>query len=128
MAKAKQISRLYYSTSKKTDKLLRHCSQKLLSLAKDEISSAAMAVNDMAETMSETTLARFKKLQSTGAKIISQVEDKLKGSPAAKRIVSYHEKDAAALPKSRPGHARCAFGAKLSLSASTNGYVTDHFL
>jgi len=128
MAKAKQISRLYYSTSKKTDKLLRYCSQKLLSLAKDEINSAAMAVNDMAETVSDITLARFKKLQSTGTKIISQVEDKLKGSPAAKRIVSYHEQDVAALPKSRPGHARCAFGAKLSLSVSANGYVTDHFL
>ena len=128
MAKAKQISRLYYSTSKKTDKLLRHCSQKLLSLAKDEISSAAMAVNDMAETVSEATLARLKKLQSTGSKIVSQVEDKLKGSPAGKRIVSYHEQDVAALPKSRPGHARCAFGAKLSLCLSVNGYVTDHFL
>ena len=62
MAKAKQISKIYYSTSKKTDKLLRHCSQKLLSLAKQEMSAAALAVNDMAETVSETTLARFKKL------------------------------------------------------------------
>ena len=128
MAKAKQISRLYYSTSKKTDKLLKDLSQKLLSLAKDEISSAATAVNDMAETMSETTLARFKKLKDTGSKIISQVEAKLKGEPAAKRILSYHEQDAAALPKSRPGKAPCAFGAKLSLSVSRNGYITDHSL
>lgn len=128
MAKAKQISKVYYSTSKKTDKLLKDCSQKLLSLAKQEIESAAMAVNDMADTVSGTTLARFKKLKDTGSKIISQVEDKLKGSPAAKRIVSYHEQDAAALPKSRPGHARCAFGAKLSLSVSVNGYVTNHSL
>ena len=128
MAKAKQISKVYYSTSKKTDKLLRHCSQKLLSLAKQEIEVAAMAVNDMAETVSDITLARFKKLKDTGSKIISQVEDKLKGEPASKRIVSYHEQDVAALPKSRPGHARCAFGAKLSLSVSANGYVTDHFL
>ena len=128
LLKAKQISKIYYSTSKKTDKLLRDCSQKLLSLAKQEIEGAALAVNDMAETMSETTLARFKKLKDTGAKIISQVEDKLKGKPAGKRIVSYHEQDVAALPKSRPGHARCAFGAKLSLSVSANGYVTDHFL
>ena len=55
--KAKQISKIYYSTSKKTDKLLKDCSQKLLSLAKDEINAAALAVNDMAETLSETTLA-----------------------------------------------------------------------
>lgn len=128
IAKAKQISKVYYSTSKKTDKLLRECSQKLLYLAKQEIDAASTAVNAMADTVSETTLKRFKKLQSTGANIISQVEDKLKGEPAGKKIVSYHEQDAAALPKSRPGGPRCAFGAKLSLSVSRNGYVTDHSL
>jgi len=128
VAKAKQISKIYYSSSKRTKKLLDSCSQKLLSLAKDEINSAALAVNDMAESVSEVTLARFKKLKDTGAKIVSQVEDKLKGKPAAKRILSYHEKDAVSLPKSRPGKTPCAFGAKLSLSVSRNGYVTDHHL
>jgi len=45
IVKAKQISKVYYSTSKKTDKLLKDLSQKLLSLAKDEINSAALVVN-----------------------------------------------------------------------------------
>jgi len=128
LAKAKQISKIYYSTSKKTGKLLKTCTEKLLSIAKQEIESAGLAVNDMAETVSKTTAARFKKLTSTGTKIISQIEAKLTGKPAAKRILSYHEEAAVSLPKSRPGKAPCAFGAKLSLSMSANGYITDSCL
>jgi len=126
--KAKQISKIYYSSSKRTKKLLKTCSQKLLSLAKQEIESAALAVADMAEAVSKVTLARFKKLTNTGAKIISQIEAKLEGKPAAKRILSYHEESVASLPKSRPGKAPCAFGAKLALSMSKNGYITDSSL
>jgi hypothetical protein len=128
LAKTKQISKIYYSTSKKTKKLLNDCTEKLLSIAKQEIESAALAVNDMADAVLETTAARFKKLTNTGNKIISQIESKLEGKPAAKRIVSYHEEAAVSLPKSRPGKTSCAFGAKLSLSMSTNGYITDSSL
>jgi hypothetical protein len=60
--------------------------------------------------------------------IISQIEAKLTGKPAAKRILSYHEEAVVSLPKSRPGKAPCAFGAKLSLSMSANGYITDSCL
>ena len=128
LAKTKQISKIYYSTSKKTKKLLKYCTEKLLSIAKQEIGSAGLAVNDMAEAVSKTTAARFKKLNGTGAKIISQIEAKLTGKPAAKRILSYHEESVVSLPKSRPGKAPCAFDAKLSLSMSTNGYITDSSL
>ena len=55
------------------------------------------------------------------------MESKLKEKPVARRILSYHEEAAVSLPKSRPGKP-CAFGAKLSLSVSGNGYVTDHRL
>jgi len=128
VSRAKKISKIYYSSSKKTKKLLNTCSQKLLSIAKDEIENAKTAVNDMANTITEVTKERFKKLTTTGAAIISQVEAKLEGKPTSKRILSYHEEDAAALPKSRPGKAPCAFGAKLSLSVTKNGYITNHKL
>jgi hypothetical protein len=128
IAKAKQISKIYYSSYKKTKKLLNTCTEKLLYLAKDEIEGAALAVDEMADTVKDITLLRFKKLKDTGTKIISQIEAKLKGKPAAKRIVSYHEENVASLPKSRPGKTPCAFGAKLSLCLSRNGYVTDHSL
>jgi hypothetical protein len=127
LAKAKQISKIYYSSSKKTKKLLGACTEKLLALAKDEIKNAKVAVNDMAEAVSKATAARFKKLKDTGAAIISQIESKLEGKPVSKRIVSYHEESAVSLPKSRPGKP-CAFGAKLALSVSRNGYITDHRL
>jgi len=125
IVRAKKISKIYYSASKKTKKLLITCTEKLLSIAKQEMDSATLAVNDMAGTISEVTKKRFEKLTSTGAAIISQIEDKLSGKKVSKRIVSYHEKDAAALPKSRPGKSSCAFGAKLSLSVTKNGYITD---
>ena len=125
---AKKISKVYYSSSKKTAKLLKTCSQKLLSLAKDEIENAAAAINEMGSAVLEVTKKRFKKLQATGATIISQIEAKLKGSPLPKRILSYHEQDAVSLPKGKPGHTPCAFGAKLSLSVTSNGYITDYML
>ena len=126
--KAKQISKVYYSTSKKTKKLLKTCTEKLLLVAKQEIEGASLAVNDMAEAISEATAARFKKLKEVGVEIISQIEAKLAGKPAAKRILSYHEEAAVSLPKSRPGKTPCAFGAKLALSMSSNGYITDSSL
>jgi len=82
----------------------------------------------MGNDIHKITKERFKKLTTTGSTIISQIEKKLLGSTVSKRILSYHETDAAALPKSRPGKAPCAFGAKLSLSVSKNGYITDHKL
>lgn len=43
------------------------------------------------------------------------------------RIVSCHESIVVALPKARPG-SPCAFGAKLALSMSSNGYITNYKL
>lgn len=125
---SKKISKVYYSNSKKTKKLLNACSKKLLIIAKDEIENAAAAVKQMGNSISKITRQRFKKLSTTGKEIISQVEAKHEGRPLPKRILSYHETDSAALPKSRPGKAPCAFGAKLSLSVTGNGYITDYSL
>ena len=125
---AKKISKVYYSNSKKTKKLLNSCSQKLLSIAKGQIKNAYAAVNEMANTITKTTKQRFKKLKTTGKEIISQIEAKLEGRPVPKKILSYHETDAVALPKQRPGKTPCAFGTKLSLSVTGNGYITDYNL
>lgn len=127
LARAKKISKVYYSASRKTKKLLKDTTEGLLILAKKEIEDASRAASDMAEAVSSVTAKRIKKLKSTGKSIISQVESKLAGKPVPKRILSYHEEAAVSLPKSRPGRP-CAFGAKLALSVSGNGYVTDHSL
>ena len=125
--RAKKISKVYYSASKKTKKLLKGTTESLLVIAKSQIEEASEVVDEMAEKVSAVTMERLKKLKDTGKTIVSQVESKLAGKPVAKRILSYHEDRAVSLPKSRPGKP-CAFGAKLSLSVSGNGYVTDHSL
>jgi len=127
LARAKKISKVYYSTSKKTKKLLKGATETLLVIAKGQIEETSKAVDNMADTVLNVTLDRLKKLKTTGKAIVSQVESKLAGKPLTRRILSYHEDAAVSLPKSRPGKP-CAFGAKLSLSVSGNGYVTGHTL
>jgi len=125
--RAKKISKVYHSASRKTDRLLKDTTGALLKIAKSQIGEASYAVDSMADCVSAVTMERLRKLKTTGKTIVSQVESKLAGRPAAKRILSYHEEAAVSLPKSRPGKP-CAFGAKLSLSVSGNGYVTGHTL
>jgi transposase, IS5 family len=125
--RAKKISKVYYSASRKTGKLLKGTTGALLLIAKDQIGQASEAVDSMAEQVSAVTIERLRKLKNTGKTIVSQVESKLAERSVAKRILSYHEEAAVSLPKSRPGKP-CAFGAKLSLSVTGNGYVTDHKL
>ena len=127
VARAKKISKVYHSASRKTGKLLKDTTSALLEIAKDQMEEAKEAVNSIADSVSAVTVERLKRLNTVGKKIISQVESKLKEKPVARRILSYHEEDAVSLPKSRPGKP-CAFGAKLSLSVTGNGYVTDHRL
>jgi len=125
--RAKKISKVYYSASRKTKKLLKDTTSALLEIAKNQIEEASEAVGSMAEQVSAVTIERLKKLKTTGKTIVSQVESKISGRPVARRILSYHEEAAVSLPKSRPGKP-CAFGAKLSLSVTGNGYVTAHRL
>lgn len=125
--RAKKISKVYYSASKKTKKLLKDTTSALLEIAKDQIEEASETVGSMADCVSAVTIERLKRLNTVGKKIVAQVEAKLDERPVAGRILSYHEENAVSLPKSRPGKP-CAFGAKLSLSVSGNGYVTDHAL
>jgi hypothetical protein len=121
---AKKISKVYYSASRKTCRLLKDTTSALLSVAKDQIEEAKEGVDSMADSVSAVTIERLKKPKATGKTIVSQVESKIYRRPVAKRILSYHEETAVSLPKSRPGKP-CAFGAKLSLFVSGNGYATD---
>ncbi|MBC7333969.1 MAG: transposase [Actinobacteria bacterium] len=118
---------MYYSASKKTASLVKNTGKKLLVIAKKELENAKLAVNDMGNTISEFTRHRFEKLNTTGKAIISQIEAKLSGVKLPKRILSYHEENTVALPKGRSG-SPCAFGTKLSLSVTSNGYITNHNL
>jgi hypothetical protein len=125
LKRAKKISKVYYSASKKTAKLLKDTTCALLEIAKNQIKEASYAANSMADSVSTVTEKRLKRLNTVGKKIILQIESKISGKSIAGRILSYHEEAAVSLPKSRPG-SLCAFGTKLSLSVTGNGYITDY--
>jgi hypothetical protein len=125
LKRAKKISKVYYSASKKTAKLLKDTTCALFEIAKNQIKEASYTTNSMVDSVSTATKKRLKRLNTVGKKIILQVESKISGKPVAGRILSYHEEAAVSLPKSRLG-SPCAFGAKLSLSITGNGYITDY--
>ena len=125
--KAKTLSKIYYSSSKKTKDLLDRTSKALVSIAKKQLHFAGVAASHMSQSMSSTTHKRYEKLKDTGRKIIRQTQKRLKDLKVSDRIVSYHEPHARALPKGKIGKP-CEFGAKLSLSLSSNGYITDYKL
>jgi transposase, IS5 family len=123
--KAKTLSKIYYASSKKTKDLLNKTSKALLSIAKAQIGVAGVAAKHMA--ISKENIKRYKKLKEVGAKIIRQTQKRLKSLKVNKKIVSYYEDHAKAIPKGKVGKP-CEFGAKLALSMSANGYITDHIL
>jgi len=125
--KAKTLSKIYYSSSKKTKDLLNKTAKSLLSIAKRQVHVAGVAIAHMAGAISRTNIKRYEKLKEVGKKIVRQVENRIKGAKVPGRIVSYHKEYAKALPKDKINKP-CEFGAKLSLSMSKNGYITDHRL
>jgi len=125
--KAKTLSKIYYSSSKKTKDLLNKTSKSLARIAKAQLIVAGVAANNMAGSISSVNIKRYKKLKEVGRKIVRQAENRIKGVKVRGRILSYHEEHAKALPKGKVGKL-CEFGTKLSLSMSANGYITDHKL
>ncbi|MBU4294176.1 MAG: transposase, partial [Actinobacteria bacterium] len=125
--KAKTLSKIYYSSSKKTKDLLDKTAKALISIAKSQLAVAGVAATQMAEAVSKENIKRYKKLKEVGKKIVRQVANRINGTKVPGRIVSYHEEHAKALPKGKVGKP-CEFGTKLSLSMSANGYITDHRL
>src|SRR5450830_1485121 len=125
--KAKALSKIYYSSSKKTKDLLNKTAKSLARIAKAQLAVAGVAANNMAGSISEVNIKRYIKLKEVGRKIVRQAENRAKGVKVRDRILSYHEEHTSALPKGKVGKP-CEFGTKLSLSMSANGYVTDHKL
>ena len=123
--KAKTLSKIYYSSSKKTKELLIKTSKALLCLAKAQMAAAGVRVKHM--KVSKENIKRYKKLKKVGAKIIRQTLKRLSGLKVNNKIVSYYEDHAQSLPKGKLNKP-CEFGVKLSLSMSSNGYITDHKL
>jgi IS5 family transposase len=125
--KAKTLSKIYYSSSRKTKDLLDKTAKSLISIAKSQLRVAGVAATQMASAVSKENIKRYKKLKEVGKKIVRQVANRINGTKVPGRIVSYHEEHAKALPKGKVGKP-CEFGTKLSLSMSANGYITDHIL
>ena len=71
--KAKTLSKIYYSSSKKTKDLLNKTSKALNRIAKAQMTTAGVAANNMAGLISEVNIKRYKKLKETGSKIIRQI-------------------------------------------------------
>ena len=125
--RAKTLSKIYYSSSKKTKELLDKTAKSLISIAKRQVHIAGAAMAQMAGAISKVNIKRYKKLKEVGKKIVRQAQARINGTKVPGRIVSYHEEHAKALPKGKVGKP-CEFGTKLSLSMSSNGYITDHRL
>ncbi len=123
--KARSISKVYYSASKKTKTLLKDTSSALLTIAKEQVQKASSVVDATADLVSGHVLRRYKKLNDTGKKILDQVEAKLGGEKITGRIVSYCQDYSRALPKGKLSKP-CEFGVKLKLDMSGNGYITGH--
>src|SRR5680860_514913 len=125
--KAKALSKIYYSSSKKTKDLLNKTAKSLAHIAKAQLTVAGVAAKHMAGSISEVNIKRYKKLKEVGRKIVRQAENRIKGVKVRDKILSYHEDHTSALPKGKVGKP-CEFGVKLSLSMSANGYITGHKL
>jgi len=123
--RARSISKVYYSASKKSIKLLKDTSTALLAIAKEQIDAANAAIDETGEAIFAVTLKRYAKLKDTGIKIVDQIEAKLKGEKISGRIVSYYQDHSRALPKGKLSKP-CEFGVKLRLDMSGNGYITNH--
>jgi len=117
--KAKTLSKIYYSSSKKTKDLLNKTATSLARIAKAQLNVAGVAAN-IEGSISEANIKRYKKLKEVGIKIVRQAENRIKGVKVRSSILSY-------LPKGKVGKI-CEFGTKLSLSMSANGYITAHKL
>lgn len=128
--KANQVTKVYYSCSRKTQEILMQCGKKLVSMAHEAVAKAEDTVSTIKETTEFHTLIarkRFEKVKEVGSKIIEQAEQKFSGEKVEDKIVSYFEEHARALPKgkvSRP----VEFGCKLRIDMSGNGYITNHEL
>lgn len=123
--KANQIARIYYSAGRKTKKLLKTTTEKMLEMAREVIGKADERMKKSNARLKEELREGYEKLNDIGGKIVSQIEKKLKGEKVDDRILSYYETDARAIPKGKV-HKPCEFGVKLRLDMNEEGYITDY--
>jgi IS5 family transposase len=125
--KANQISKLYYSSTRKTQQLLCTTSKQLLSLAKAAMGEARSTFRRSGKKMKEKLSANFERVERVGAKIVEQVGRKLSGLQVTDKIVSFYEDHVRALPKGKV-HKPCEFGTKLRVDMNGDGYITNYHL
>jgi transposase, IS5 family len=126
--KAKEISKIFYSNSKKTKELLNECSSKLLEIAEKSIEKAGKSFDELRDGLLKLGLySIFEKLNTVGKKIINQVKLRQDGEKVNDKIVSYYEEHARPLPKGKV-HKPCEFGMKVRIDQSSNHYITNYKL
>lgn len=124
--KAKQISKIFYSSTNKSKELLKNCSKKLIEIAETAIKKAAESLNEVSDVILKTELTSiYEKVERVGEKIIEQIKLKERGEKIPDKIVSYYEEHARALPKGKVNKP-CEFGVKVRIDQSENNYITNY--
>jgi hypothetical protein len=127
LRKADQISKIYYSSSKKTKELVQSTCKELIKIAEKTVKDAGEQVKAESVKSKKYIIERYKKVKDVGEKIIKQTKNHLDGEKVQDRIVNYYEDHARALPKGKVGKP-VEFGDKLRIDMSGNGYVTNYKL
>jgi IS5 family transposase len=125
--KADQISKIYYSSSKKTKELIQSTCKELIKIADKTVKKAAQKITLESVKTRKYVVRRYKKLKDVGEKIIRQTKRHLDAEKIQDRIVNYYEDHARSLPKGKIGKP-VEFGDKLRIDMSGNGYVTNYKL
>lgn len=112
--KANQISKVYYSATKKSKELFENTSKQLLAIAKERIRKAQSTYTRCGQQLKDAFKDSHEKVQRVGTQIVQQIEKKLCGEQVKDKIVSYYEEHIRALPKGKV-HKPCEFGTKLRL-------------
>jgi hypothetical protein len=125
--KADQISKIYYSSSKKTKELIQSTCKELIKIAEKTVKKAGAKIKTKLVKSEKYIIERYSKVKDVGRKIIGQTKLHLDGEKVQDRIVNYYEDHARALPKGKVGKP-VEFGDKLRIDMSGNGYITNYKL
>ena len=125
--KADQISKIYYSSSKKNKELIQSTCKELIKIAEKTVKKAGEKITLESVKTKKYIVRRYNKLKDVGEKIIGQTKRHLDGKKIQDRIVNYYEDHARSLPKGKIGKP-LEFGDKLRIDMSGNGYVTNYKL
>jgi len=126
--KADRISKIYYSSSKKTKELIQSTCKELIKIAEKTVKKAGEKITLESVKSKKYIIERYVKVKEVGEKIIRQTKEyHLEGKKIQDRIVNYYEDHARSLPKGKVGKPM-EFGDKLRIDMSGNGYVTNYKL